>query len=527
MPFLALAGTTWGGLSDGVAILVIVGLLAFGAAAGYAARALVGRWLAGAIERRAGLREKAGEAEVAARLKEADIAARAAVVKAKEEFELSTRARRDELNAVEERQTRREANLDRKSAALDEREAAVAAKADAAAKAAHEAQETARAADSRLQSLARMTHLDARKEILAQANAELRADAAILSRRIQEAARERGNALAAQILAEAVQRCAASHVAELTTTAIPLPDEDAKGRVVGRDGRNVRAFEAASGVSVLLDESPGMVVLSSFDPVRRETARLAMADLLADGRIHPSAIESALAKAAETVEASMSEAGAEAAAEVGVSGLSSETARMMGMLKYRTSFTQNVLRHSVEVALLSGVMASELGLDADLARRIGFLHDVGKAMTAEKKGAHAILGAEWLAAHGEAESVCSAVAAHHGDPGTDGGVYGAVCAAADAISSARPGARRENAANYVERLEQVERLAMAHSGVVNAFAVQSGRDLRVFVDPKAVADADAASLAGEICREVSERAKVPGTVRVTVVRELKCVEYAR
>lgn len=527
MLFLALSGSAWSGLSDGVAILVIVGLLAFGMSIGYAVRALVGRWNANAVERRMGLREEAFKAEISARLKEADIAARAAVVKAKEEFEVSTRARRDELRAVEERQTLRESNLDKKSVALDEREAAVAAKAAAAAAAAQEAQEMARSADARLQTLSRMTHLDARKEILAHANAELRADAAILARRIQEAARERGDALAAQILAEAVQRCAVSHVAELTTTAIPLPGEDAKGRIVGRDGRNIRAFEAASGVSVLLDESPGMVVLSSFDPVRRETARLAMADLLADGRIHPSAIEAALAKAAETVEKTMAEAGAAAAVEAGVTGLSSETVRMMGMLRYRTSFTQNALRHSVEVALLSGVMASELGLDAAFARRIGFLHDIGKAMTADRKGAHAVLGAEWLQSHGEVEAVCSAVAAHHGDPGTDGGVYGAVCAAADAISAARPGARRENAANYVERLENVEKLAMAHSGVVNAFAVQSGRDLRVFVDPKVVSDADATSLAGEICREVSERTRIPGTVRVTVVRELKCVEYAR
>ncbi|MGN0853575.1 MAG: ribonuclease Y [Kiritimatiellia bacterium] len=525
--FFALASSTWDGLSDGVAILIIAALLVLGLLLGYALRGLVGRWQAEAIEKRMQLKEEEADSEIKARLKEADISARAAVVRAKEEFEASTKKRKGELQAAEDRQTAREANLDRKAAVLDEREGALAAKAETVAAAAREAREKGLAADRQLQDLAKMTHEEARREILARANAELRADAAILSRRIQEAAREQGDARAARIVAEAIQRCAVAHVNELATATVALPNTAMKGRIVGRDGRNARTFESVTGVTLLLNESPETVVLSAFDPVRREVARLALTALVADGRIHPSSIEAAVETARQSIEKTMAEAGAAAAAEAGVIGLPEETVRMMGTLRFRTSFTQNVLRHSVEVALLAGTLAAEMGLDAARARRIGFLHDIGKSLTAEKKGAHAILGAQWLGAHGEDAAVCAAVAAHHADPGTDGGVYGVLCSAADAISSARPGARQENVAGYVERLEQIEQLARSHRGVVNVLAVQAGRDLRVVVDPDAVGDAEAATLAGEICREISAQAKIPGLIRVTVVRELRCVEYAK
>ena len=514
-------------MSDGVAILIIAALLVVGLLLGYALRGLVGRWQAEAIEKRMRLKEEEVDTEIKARLKEADISARATVVRAKEEFEASTKKRKSELQAIEDRQTTREANLDRKAASLDERETKLAAKAEAVAAAAKEAKEKGQTADQRLQDLAKMTHEEARREILARANADLRADAAILSRRIQEAAREQGETLAAQIVAEAVQRCAVTHVNELTTATVALPNATMKGRIVGRDGRNVRAFEAATGVSLLLDESPETVVLSAFDPVRREVARQALTALIADGRIHPASIEAAVETARQAVEKTMADAGSAAAAEAGVTGLPVEVVRLMGTLHFRTSFTQNVLRHSVEVALLMGTLAAEMGLDAARARRIGFLHDIGKALTVEKKGAHAILGAQWLKAHGEEEAVCAAVAAHHSDPETNGGVYGVLCSAADAISSARPGARQENVAGYIERLEQIEKLAKAHAGVVNVFAVQAGRDLRVVVDPTAVGDAEASMLAGEICREISAQTKIPGLIRVTVVRELRCVEYAK
>ena len=306
-----------------------------------------------------------------------------------------------------------------------------------------------------------------------------------------------------------------------------LPNPELKGRIVGRDGRNVRAFEAATGVTLLLDDSPDTVVLSAFDPLRREIARRALSALIADGRIHPVSIESAVAAARAQMDVANEEAGTAAAAEAGVPGIPADVLRLMGALAFRTSFSQNVLRHSVEVALLMGTMAAEMRLDAVRARRIGFLHDIGKAITAEKKGAHAVLGAEFLQSHGEEAAVCAAVAAHHADPGTDGGVYGVLCSAADAISSARPGARQESLGDYVQRLESIEKLARAHKGVVNVYAVQAGRDLRVLVNPDEVPDSDLSTLAGDICRDISSQLKFPGLIRVTVIRELRCVEYAK
>ena len=375
--FFALTSTTWDGLSDGVAILIIAVLLLVGLFLGYALRGLVGRWQAESIEKRMRLREEEAETEIKARLKEADISARAAVVKAKEEFEASTKKRRAELQAADDRQTQREANLDRKAASLDAREIAVTAKAEAAEAAAKVAREKNADAERQLQELSKMTHAEARKEILTRANAELRADAAILSRRIQDAAREQGDAIAARIIADAVQRCAVSHVEELTTTAVSLPNAEMKGRIVGRDGRNVRSFESETGVQLLLDDAPDTVVLSTFDPLRREVARRALEALIADGRIHPASIESAVVEARKSIEKTCEEKGTEAAAEAGVSGIPVETLRLLGALHFRLSFSQNVLRHSVEVAILSGAMAAEMKLDAALARRVGFLHDIG------------------------------------------------------------------------------------------------------------------------------------------------------
>ena len=347
-----------------------------------------------------------------------------------------------------------------------------------------------------------MTHAEARREILTRANAELRADAAILSRRIQDAAREQGDAIAARIIADAVQRCAVSHVEELTTTAVSLPNAEMKGRIVGRDGRNVRSFESETGVQLLLDDAPDTVVLSTFDPLRREVARRALEALIADGRIHPASIESAVVEARKSIEKTCEEKGTEAAAEAGVSGIPVETLRLLGALHFRLSFSQNVLRHSVEVAILSGAMAAEMKLDA-------------------------ALGAEFLLAHGEDPKVCAAVAAHHAEPGTDGGVYGVLCAAADAISSARPGARQEDVGDYIQRLENLEKIAKSHAGVSQVYAVQAGRDLRIVVDPSVVGDQAAAELAGEVCRDISAQLKFPGMIRVTVVRELRCIEYAK
>ncbi len=524
---LAVSSMSWSGLSDITGVLLVAMFIIAGAFFGYALRGLVGRWKAEAIEKRMRLREEEAESEVKARLKEADIAARAAVVKAREEFETSTKKRRDELEALEARLTDREGKLDAKSTMLDAREEKVKADAAEAERKDADASDKLRAAEAGLERLAGLSREEARRQVFSDAEAELREDMAALTHRILENARDDADRKAGAVVADAIQRCAVSHASELMTTTVPLQGEGVKGRIIGRDGRNIRTLEAATGVTMLVDDIPDAVVLSSFDPVRREIARRALNHLVSDGRIHPSSIEDAVKCAADEVERAAADAGAEAAAEARVSGLPSETIRMMGRLRFRTSFSQNVLRHSIEVALLMGRMAEELSLDSAKARRIGFLHDVGKALDSDKKGAHAALGAEFLKANGEDEETVLAVAAHHPEAKLDGGVYGVLCAAADAISSSRPGARQETVDIYVERLRKLEEIVNSHKGVLKSYAVQAGRDLRVIVDPGTVSDADAQLLARDICREISAGIQFPGQIRVTVVREMRVTEYAK
>lgn len=526
-PFFALSSNIWDQLSDAAGLVIALLFILAGGLIGFVLRWLIGRWQADSAEKSALMKADAIKAEIESLRKEAEVAAKAEVVRAREEFESSIASRRADQEQAESRLAAREESLDRKSTLLDAREAVLKSKAEEAEKLAREADRRLAESDRKLQDLARMTHVDARREVLKRANAALREDAESMSRRIQEAAKEQGEEIARSIIADAIGRCAVAHLNETTVSTVPVPNAEMKGRIVGRDGRNVRALESLTGVNLLLDDSPDFVVVSAFDPVRREVAKRALTALVADGRIHPSSIEAAVDSARAEVAASNAKAAEAAAAEAGVAGLSGEILSLMGSLKYRTSFSQNVLRHSVEVALLAGAMASELGLDAAKGRRIGFLHDIGKAITSEKKGAHALLGAEFLKANGEDQLVCRAVAAHHGEAEDDGGVYGVLCAAADAISSARPGARQETLGDYVQRLEDFERIARKHEGVVNVMAVQAGRDIRVVVDPERISDVAASELAREICREISASRKFPGQIRVTVIRETRCVDYAR
>ena len=523
----ALSSNIWEELSDAAGLIIASLFILAGALIGYVLRWLMGRWQADSIERSARLKAEAIKAEVESMRKEAEVSARAEVVRAREEFEAAIASRRADQEQAEARLAAREESLDSKSLRLDAREAVLKAKAEEVERNSAIAAQRMADAEERMQRLSKMTYAEARREVLRSTHAALRDDAESMSRRIQEAAKEQGEDIARSIVADAIGRCAVSHISEMAVSTVSIPGAEMKGRIVGREGRNVRAFEAATGVSLLLDDAPDSVVLSAFDPVRREIARLALESLVADGRIHPSAIEAAVQAAKEHVHSSTVKFGEAAAAEAGVAGLPSETLELMGTLKYRTSFSQNVLRHSVEVALIEGAMAAELGLDAAKARRIGFLHDIGKAITSERKGAHAALGAEFLRMRGEDADVCAAVAAHHGESDAPGGIYGVLCAAADAISAARPGARQESVGDYVQRLEDVEQIARRHDGVVSAMAVQAGRDLRVMVDPEKMQDEEAAALAREICREISSASKFPGQIRVTVIREKRCVEYAR
>ena len=521
---------TWNDATDAT-----VGLL-FGLAGilgGYAFRGLIGRFQADAIEKKAKLKLDEMDVDIKSRLKEADIQARAEVVKAREEFEKSTKTRRKELQDIEDRLTVREENMDKKAALLDKKEQVIAQKLEDAQNKTEvlrqkqvDLDKKLHDADARLQKLASMTSESAKREVYQRAEQELKSEAGNLIRRILDEAKETADREAARVVALAIQRYAVAHASETVTATVQLPNDDVKGHIIGREGRNIRAIEAATGVTMLVDDTPEAVVISGFDPVRREVARQALELLVADGRIHPARIEEVVKDVADNMEKTTLEAGEVASYEAKVQGVPSAVLQTMGRLKFRTSFSQNVLRHCVETAHLMGMMAAELGADPVIARRIGFFHDIGKALDHDVEGAHAAIGAEFLKRNGEGNVVVNGVAAHHGDVPSDG-IYGVLCAAADAISSSRPGARNENLALYIQRLENLEAIANSFPGVKKTFAVQAGREVRVLVDPEQTTDNDAVVLARDIGQQITANLQFPGQIRVVVIRELRCVEYAK
>lgn len=521
---------TWYDVSDAT-VALLFGLA--GMLGGYALRGLIGRWQADAIEKKAQQKLLDAENEVKNRFKEADILARAEIVKAREEFEKSTKARRQELQVIDTRLSVREENMDKKAALLDKKEQVIAEKhedlqerLEQLKKERTEFQDQSQDLHKRLQRLAGMTHEEARRDVRHQAEMEFRSEAGNLIRRAQEEAKEGAERVAARIVADAVQRYALTHACEIMTSTVSLASDDIKGRIIGREGRNIRALEAITGVTILIDDTPEAVVISAFDPVRREIARQALELLVADGRIHPARIEEVVENVIASMDKTIFEAGEAAAYEAKVQGVANEVLSCMGRLKFRTSFTQNVLKHAVEVAHLMGMMASALGADPEIGRRVGFFHDIGKALDHEHQGPHALIGADFLKQHGESAAVVNGVASHHGDvPSED--VYGVLCAAADAISSSRPGARNESMGVYIQRLEKLEAIAMSFAGVRKCFAVQAGREVRVMVDADQVSDNDAMVMARDICNQITATVQFPGQIKVVVIREKRCVEFAR
>jgi ribonuclease Y len=371
-----------------------------------------------------------------------------------------------------------------------------------------------------------LSEAEARTLFLKEIEQESMRDAADLTRHIIEAAKTRAEEEARRIISLAVQRYAGAHTFETTTATVALQGDEMKGRIIGREGRNIRAFESATGVTVLIDDTPNAVVLSGFDPVRREIAREAMQRLILDGRIHPTRIEEVVAKVTQEMDETIVRAGEEAVFRVGLTPMHVEIVKLLGRLSFRRSFSQNILDHSIEVAHLSGLMAAELGIDIASAKRAGLLHDIGKALDHEVEGSHAIIGAEFIRRYGESEAIVNGVASHHDEvPHT--GLLGILVSAADAMSASRPGARSETMTTYIKRLESLEQIGLSFPGVEKCFAVQAGRELRVMVQPEQVTDDQAQALARSVVRKIEEELHYPGQIRVTVVRETRCIEYAK
>ena len=469
------------------------------------------------------LRRRQAEAE--ARLKGLEERLRVQEAELKEERE-RLRAEREELKKEAERLSKRAEGLDLREARLSETEARLKSKEEALWEREKAISEREREVEKKLQEVAGLSREEAQRLILERLEAELEEEKAQRVRAALEKARLEAKREAQKILAQAMQRQASETAAQLAVSVVPIPSDAMKGRIIGREGRNIRTFEALTGVDLIIDDTPEAVLLSSFNPIRREIARMALEELMQDGRIHPGRIEEVVEKAKQEMKTLLYEKGEEAALEAGVVGLKPGLVQLLGRLYFRSSYGQNVLKHSVQVAHLSGIMAAELGLDPVVARRAGLLHDIGKSVDRELEGTHVEIGLALAKRFGEGEEVLDAIAHHH-DPENAKTLYAVIVSAADALSAARPGARRESLEEYLQRLESLEKIALSFPGVEQAFAVQAGREVRVIVRPDQISDAKAVLLAREIARRIEQEMNYPGQVQVTVVRETRVVEVAR
>ncbi|RGO72089.1 ribonuclease Y [Hungatella hathewayi] len=496
-------------------------------------------WSAAIAYRTKSYESKIGSAEEKSReiideaLKTAETKKREALLEAKEEslktkneLEKETRERRAELQRYERRVLSKEENLDKKSDAMEKREAGLAAREEALNKRNAEVESLYEKGIQELEKISRLTSEQAKEYLLKSVEDDVKHDTAKLIKELDNKAKEEADKKAREYVVTAIQRCAADHVAETTVSVVQLPNDEMKGRIIGREGRNIRTLETLTGVELIIDDTPEAVVLSGFDPVRREVARIALERLIVDGRIHPARIEEMVEKAQKEVETNMREEGEAAALEVGIHGLHPELIRLLGKLKYRTSYGQNALKHSIEVAQLSGLLAGEIGLDVRMAKRAGLLHDIGKAVDHEMEGSHIQLGAELCKKYKEPAVVLNTVESHHGDVEPQS-LIACIVQAADTISAARPGARRETLETYTNRLKQLEDITNSFKGVDKSFAIQAGREVRIMVVPEQINDDGMILLARDISKKIEEALEYPGQIKVNVIRESRVTDYAK
>jgi ribonucrease Y len=465
--------------------------------------------------------------------KEAIIQAKDTLLQMKAEFERDSKETKKELQLLEKRILQKEENLDRKSEALDKRETTIARREKAILQQENDLVEKNKVFQGlieeqriKLENLSGISAHEAKTMLVRSIENEARHEAALLIKKIDAEAREVADKKAKNILSLAIQRYAGDYVAEKTVSVVNLPNEEMKGRIIGREGRNIRAIEASTGIDLIIDDTPEAVILSGFNPIRREVARISLERLISDGRIHPARIEEVVEKVNLEIENAVREAGEQAAFDIGVHGINPELVKLLGKLKYRTSYAQNVLQHSIEVAFLCGIMATELGINEKQAKRAGLLHDIGKAVDHEIEGPHAAIGADLAKRYGESRKVVQAIAAHHEDvPAED--VLAVLVQAADALSGARPGARKELLETYLKRLGELEKISNSFPGVDKSYAIQAGRELRIIVESKHVSDSDVVLLSRDIARKIESELTYPGQIKVTVIRETRAVDFAR
>ncbi len=513
----------------GIVIIAIIGMfLAF--RFGYSYRRKVAEFKINSAEEEA---KKIIEGAKSKAVKDAEHAKKERLLEAKEEIhkernelDKEIKERRNELQRQERRVQQKEDAIDKKTQVLEKKEEQVQNKLAEVDELKEEVEKVKKLQMSQLEKLAELSVAEAKDLLLKQVEIDARHDAALLIKSIEDQAKEEADAKARNIITGAIQRCAADQVAETTVSVVQLPNDEMKGRIIGREGRNIRSIETLTGVDLIIDDTPEAVILSGFDPVRREIARLSLEKLIVDGRIHPGRIEETVEKSRKEVEAIIKQEGEQATFDTGIHGLHPELIKLLGRLKYRTSYGQNVLKHSVEVAHLAGLMAAELGVDVALAKRAGLLHDIGKAIDHEVEGSHVTIGADVAKKYKENDKVIHAIMAHHGDVEPNSCVA-CLVQAADTISAARTGARRENIESYIKRLQALEEIANSFDGVEKSFAIQAGREVRIMVKPDRVNDDETILLAKDIVKKIESTMEYPGQIKVNVIRELRTVEYAK